>query len=348
MSGGVDSALSAALLKEAGYDVYGVFIKIWQPEFLECTWEEDRLDALRTAAALGIPFQMVDFSDAYREHVIEAMLAGYRDGLTPNPDVLCNRFIKFGALLKWADTAGFAYVATGHHARIETAFSDAPALLRGIDGAKDQSYFLWQLTQGDLRRTLLPVGNMEKAAVRSEAQRRNLPVAEKPDSQGLCFVGDIDMHTFLSRFLSVVPGELVDGAGAVIGEHRGAALYTLGQRHGLSVTNASYSQQPLYVTAIDVHQNRVTVAPTVREARRSTVYIERTNWMREKPHINKMYHAEVRYHQGAQACTVAQLEGDTAVVTFRDPQLAVPGQSLVLYENEMCLGGGVIAPADRS
>lgn len=206
LSGGVDSAVTAALLKERGYSVTGVFIKIWQPEFVECTWREDRLDAMRVAAALQIPFKEIDLSDVYKREVIDDMLKGYKNGITPNPDVLCNKYIKFGALWDWAKKNGADKLATGHHARVRETEDGAFELLRGVDDNKDQSYFLWQLTGDDLSHTLMPVGEMTKEEVRALARKYNLPVANKPDSQGLCFVGHIDMHDFLKKMLKTKPG----------------------------------------------------------------------------------------------------------------------------------------------
>jgi tRNA-specific 2-thiouridylase len=200
LSGGVDSAVSAALLKDAGHSVVGVFIKIWQPEFLECTWAKDRLDAMRVAAALGIPFREVDLSQEYKRDVVGEMIRSYSAGETPNPDVTCNRAIKFGAFASWAHDQGADAVATGHYARVRKTFGEAQ-LLRGVDSAKDQSYFLYQLSSRDLLRVMFPVGEMKKDAVRAKARRFNLPVAAKADSQGLCFVGDVSMRDFLKRFI---------------------------------------------------------------------------------------------------------------------------------------------------
>ena len=199
LSGGVDSAVSAALLKEAGYEVTGVFIKIWQPEFIECTWKDDRLDAMRVCAALDIPFRELDLSEQYKKEVVEKMVADYARGVTPNPDVLCNAEIKFGAFAAWAKREGAASIATGHYAQKKDAVGHFE-LLRAHDTAKDQSYFLYRLTQADLSRALFPIGGMEKSEVRAQAKRFKLPVADKPDSQGLCFVGESRCVTF-SRVL---------------------------------------------------------------------------------------------------------------------------------------------------
>lgn len=344
LSGGVDSAVAASLLVEQGYDVTGVFIKIWQPEFLECTWEEDRLDAMRVAAALGIPFRTVDLSDTYHDTVIRDMLAGYRAGRTPNPDVLCNRAVKFGAFLTYARNAGASYVATGHHAQLVRT-EHGIELHRGVDPEKDQTYFLWQLDQDMCDHSLFPVGGMTKAAVRRYARRRGLPVAEKPDSQGLCFVGDVDMQTFLTRFIDVSEGDVYALDGSRIGTHRGAALYTIGQRHGFDITAPSHAGVPHYVTAIDVTHNQLFVSTKPEDGKRRRILLEQTNWITGAPPGDAQTTAMIRYRQGPQACRLTHDDG-TWSATFDTPQLAAPGQSFVAYQGVRCLGGGIIANAD--
>src|SRR3989344_2576606 len=248
LSGGGGSAVSAGILKEQGYEVTGCFIKRWQPEFIECSWREDRLDAMRVAASLGIPFREIGLSDEYKEEVVDGMVADYARGTTPNPDVLCNTSIKFGHFMKWALAEGADYIATGHYARLRQGFGGQARieLLRGADHNKDQSYFLWQLGQEELSRTLFPVGELTKHEVRALAKRFGLPNSGKPDSQGLCFVGDVSMEEFLARFIPLIPGSVVDVSGKTIGEHQGAALYTVGQRHGFS-SSGSASMRPHYV-----------------------------------------------------------------------------------------------------
>jgi tRNA-specific 2-thiouridylase len=205
MSGGVDSSLSAALLLEQGYDVTGVFIKVWQPDFVECTWKEDRLDAMRVAAHLGIPFVTLDLEQEYKQGVIDYMIEEYRIGRTPNPDVMCNREVKFGAFWKWAQAQGADYIATGHYAQ-----TDGIRLLASQDVNKDQTYFLWTLTQKDLSHVLFPIGHMVKDDVRREAEKRNLTTSFKKDSQGLCFVGTIDIKTLLKEYIKEKPGDVCD------------------------------------------------------------------------------------------------------------------------------------------
>jgi tRNA-specific 2-thiouridylase len=336
LSGGVDSAVSAALLKERGFNVVGAFIKIWQPEFIECTWREDRLDAMRVCAALEIPFREIDLSDEYKKDVVENMIEDYRKGITPNPDVLCNRSIKFGHFAKWALLSGADLIATGHYARIRNS-SGAFELLRGADANKDQSYFLHRLDQKDLSHALFPVGEYPKAEVRSLAKRFDLSVAEKPDSQGLCFVGDVSMKDFLSRYIPLERGSVVDGRGKAIGEHAGAALYTVGERHGFSAKGAS----PLYVVGTDIENNIVQVSPKTEDAARGSVTLSDIHWIGNAPESPLRVSAQARYREKPFAVAIEH-NGSRISVEFDAPRIVAPGQSLVFYENDICLGGGII------
>lgn len=345
LSGGVDSAVSAALLQEQGYDVTGVFIKIWQPEFLECTWREDRLDAMRVCAALGIPFKEIDLSDEYKTEVVERMVRDYARGITPNPDVLCNQHIKFGSFAKWAKAEGVHGIATGHYAR-KREVGGHLELLRAKDISKDQSYFLYRLGQLDLARTMFPVGGMLKSEVRALAQRFNLPVAKKHDSQGLCFVGDVSMAEFLKRFIPLVPGAVLCG-GKVVGEHEGAALYTIGQRHGFSAPQDSASH-PYYVIGTDVVQNHVYVSERREDAGRLSCTLSDVHWVYRESKLPCTLRTQARYHEQSIPVTLAKDEGGY-VATFEQSHIASPGQSLVFYESagkqdegEVCLGGGII------
>ena len=338
LSGGVDSAVSAALLKRQGLDVTGVFIKIWQPEFLECTWKEDRLDAMRVCAALDIPFRELDLSSEYKKEVVETMVADYRRGVTPNPDVLCNRSIKFGAFAEWAKAEGAEAIATGHYAQKKDAVGHYE-LMRAVDASKDQSYFLYRLKQTDLARAIFPIGGLLKSEVRAEAKRLALPVAHKPDSQGLCFVGDVSMRDFLARYVAVAPGDVIDESGKVIGEHEGAALYTLGQRHGFTLSAASGT--PQYVTGTDIEKNIVRVSARREDGARKSVLLMDTSWVYREPALDRAYLAQARYHEQPVSVTLSK-EGETLRATFNSPHIASPGQSLVLYEGDSCLGGGVI------
>lgn len=338
LSGGVDSAVSAALLKEHGYNVVGAFIKIWQPEFIECTWERDRLDAMRVCAALEIPFREIDLSAEYKREVIADLIEGYKNGITPNPDVLCNRVIKFGSFAKWAFEEGADYIATGHYARVEER-GGRHVLLRGKDTNKDQSYFLWQLTPRDLEKTIFPVGDLRKDEVRGWARKFDLPVAKKPDSQGLCFVGDIAMSEFLARYIPLMQGDVLDENGAVVGRHDGVALYTLGQRHGFTVSNQG-DAGPHFVIARDIKRNTITISSDRERAATREVRIADSNWYNAAPKVERAL-AQVRYREEPVGATLVT-DGDTAVVTLDAPRIAAAGQSLVLYRGNELLGGGTI------
>lgn len=338
LSGGVDSAVSAALLKSQGYDVVGVFIKIWQPEFLECTWKEDRLDALRVCAALGIPFREIDLSEEYKKEVVTDMITNYSRGITPNPDVLCNQHIKFGAFLRWARAEGARYIATGHYARIKKE-AGGYRLLRGKDSQKDQSYFLWKLKQEDLQYIIFPVGEYTKPEVRTFAKEYGLPNAGRPDSQGLCFVGDVGIDEFLGRFLTTEEGNVLDMHGHIKGRHKGAMLYTVGQRHGFEVGGGE--NVPHYVIGLDVQKNEITVSTKKEDAARTNFHIQNLHWITAR-NLPLSCTAEVRYRDAARPCTIGA-EGNTWSVEFTEPVIASPGQSLVLYEGDVCLGGGIIS-----
>lgn len=335
ISGGVDSAVSAALLKEAGYDVVGAFIKIWRPEFIECPWQKERLDAMRICAHLGIPFREIDLSDEYKKEVIDDMIANYTAGRTPNPDVLCNRHIKFGAFKDWAHREGADLVATGHYAQVVKE-SDRYELHRGKDTNKDQSYFLWRLTETDLATTLFPVGGYTKPEVRALAEKFKLPVAAKKDSQGLCFVGEVTMRDFLARYIDLTKGKVLDEQGGIIGEHDGAALYTLGERHGFRVENAGPSEAPQYVVSVDAKANTITVAKDKEEAKREKVRLTDMSWVNDVPASIEAA-AQVRYRE-----TPVAMHFEDGNVRFHEKHLAPPGQSLVIYDGNRLVGGGVV------
>lgn len=342
LSGGVDSAVSAALLKHSGHAVTGAFIKIWSPEFMECSWREDRLDAMRVAAALEIPFVEVDLSDAYKLSVIDDMTAAYARGQTPNPDVLCNEKIKFGAFLSWAIGEGAEFVATGHYARI--CQDDILTLRRGVDRDKDQSYFLHRLDQKQLARIMFPIGDYRKSDVRALAGRFALPNAARPDSQGLCFVGGIQIDEFLSHYTPLREGDVLDTAGNRIGTHKGAAAYTVGQRHGFTTDKSDLSAQvrlvisePHYVVATDVAENTVTVSTNREDAARQSVRITNAHWISGVPTEGSVL-VQTRYREEP---VRAKVFGD--MVRFDTPQICAAGQSLVAYEDDVCLGGGWIS-----
>ena len=267
LSGGVDSSVSAAILKSQGYKVKGVFIKVWQPGIAltgGCTWREDRLDAMRVCTKLDIPFYTLDLQKKYKKEVVDYMIREYKEGRTPNPDIMCNKHIKFGGFFDWAMKNGADYVATGHYARVNKTSSDY-LLLAGRDKNKDQSYFLWALTQRELSKTLFPVGNIKKTDVRRLARKYGLPTASKKDSQGVCFIGKIDMADFLKHFLKTKPGKVLGEKGEIIGIHQGAELYTIGQRHGFNITHISPNSGRNFVIEKNIKNNTITVSNIILE-----------------------------------------------------------------------------------
>lgn len=346
VSGGVDSSVSAALLKEAGHDVVGVFLRVWQPEFLSCTWRDDRTDAKRVCATLGIPFLELDCADVYKQKVVDYMIAEYRMGRTPNPDVMCNGAVKFGVFYDTAMRMGADIVATGHYARVGKTDDDTPTLLAGVDPEKDQSYFLWNIQKEHLAHIMFPIGDKIKRDVRTLAEQFNLHTATKKDSQGVCFLGKLDMHDFLAHFIETKPGDVLNDAGEVIGHHDGATFLTLGQRHGFIITTKTPHDKPYYIIAKDVEHNTITVrnATAVEHNHPSSQYIalSHTNWL-TPPAPGKTYDARLRYRQKLFHVEMKEMTGTTARIQCDEPQAFVPiGQSLVLYDGDRCLGGGII------
>jgi tRNA-specific 2-thiouridylase len=364
MSGGVDSSVSAALLKKAGYDVTGVFIKVWQPKWFECTWREDRLDAMRVAAKLDIPFVTLDLESEYKKEVVDYMIAEYKAGRTPNPDVMCNKYVKFGGFYKWAMAQGADYVATGHYARSTSVKSRKERvvgdtkddglstfdcrLLTGSDVNKDQSYFLWTLTADQLAHTLFPIGDMEKPVVRKYAERFELATAFKKDSQGLCFIGKVDIKDFLKRYIEPKSGDVLSTEGRVIGFHDGATFFTIGERHGFVITKKGTQDEAYYVVAKDMEQNTITVSPISQIKQYgsavSQVNLSKVNIISpSEVKLNHQYTARARYRQELFGCKIKDFSGSTLQIEFDTPQESIsPGQSLVLYAGDVCLGGGII------
>ncbi len=372
LSGGVDSSVSAALLKKAGYDVTGVFIKVWTPDFIPCTWKEDRLDAMRVCAKLQIPFVTLDLEKEYKKEVVDYMIALYRAGKTPNPDVMCNAHIKFGGFYKWAMAQGADYVATGHYARLrEIKYQKSKIknyeLLSGTDKDKDQSYFLWQIKQEQLSRILFPVSGMLKPEVRKLAKKFGLITADKKDSQGLCFLGKIDMKEFLKNYIKPKAGNVLDERGEIVGTHDGAIFFTLGERHGFKITQhgtRNIEQKPYYIISKNVKKNTITVShdpkTSVGGDSRTIFEIEKVNWLSRAPAAGATLSARIRYRQPLQ---LAQIHEDTvntrisadghqrksalssAKISVRFTQAqsgGAAGQSIVIYAGEQCLGGGII------
>lgn len=351
ISGGVDSSVAALLLLEQGYDVHGVFMKNWEDtyEVGYCSENEDWEDAHEVCQTLNIPLHNVNFSSQYWERVFEIFLKEHRQGRTPNPDILCNREIKFKAFLDHAFCRlGADYIATGHYARTVT-FNGATHLLKGKDTAKDQSYFLYTLSKTQLRHTLFPVGDLVKQQVRTLAAENNLVTHDKKDSTGICFIGERRFREFLNRYLPAQPGKMLTASGEYMGDHMGSMFYTLGQRHGLGIGgSAKNSSEPWYVVDKDCKNNVLVIAqgndnPLLYHRR---LRASELHWIRsELPATPFHCWAKNRYRQPDQACVIDSIDTttNTCQVTFVQPQRALtPGQSIVFYINEECLGGGII------
>lgn len=342
LSGGVDSSVSAVLLKKSGHNVVGVFIRTWQPDFIECTFREDRLDAMRVAAHLGIPFLECDAENKYKTAVAEYMIEEYRAGRTPNPDVMCNREIKFGVFWDFAKKHGADYIATGHYAQIEKN-----KLKKAVDPSKDQAYFLYRLTSDDLEHTIFPIGNLKKTEVRKLAEKFNLPNAIKKDSQGICMLGDLDLKNFLTHYISQKRGDVLSEEGKIIGHHEGSIFLTLGERHGFTITEKTPNDGRYYIVAKDIKNNSITIS-SKRGGRDGSfnsskeIKISKCSWVGEEPKSGRKYTAEVRYHGEYLRCQIIEIKGASAVIAFDNPILVAPGQSVVIFDSKICLGGGIV------
>ncbi len=335
MSGGVDSSVTAALLKQQGYDVTGVYMKNWSqdlPGFV-CPWKEDYQDAKRVAVQLGIDFKMYDFETQYRQKVVDYMVAEYQAGRTPNPDVMCNQEVKFKLFLEACLEDGAELIATGHYARIKDG-----QLLTGLDKNKDQSYFLYRVTSEALSKSLMPIGELEKPEVRKLAAKFGLATADKKDSQGICFVGKVGIKEFLLHELGVQPhGPIIDQQGREIGQHDGAIFYTIGQRHGLDVGGGL----PYYVSRKDIKTNTIYVTTNLDDANLWTkeIKLQDLHWINSEPEAGKTYQARLRYRGPLINCTA---EGDKLIL--EEPQRGLAsGQSAVIYDGDHVLGGGIIS-----
>ena len=346
MSGGVDSSVSAALLKKQGYDVTGVFIKVWQPKFFECTWKQDRLDAMRVCARLDIPFFTLNLEKEYKKEVVDYMIREYKVGKTPNPDVMCNKYVKFGGFFDWAMKQGADFVATGHYARIRKV-KNKTQILAGTDKNKDQSYFLWTLTQKQLSKTLFPVGDIEKPEVRKLAENFGLSTAIKKDSQGLCFIGKIDIKDFLKNYIKERKGKVLDENRKIIGEHDGAFYLTVGQRHGFKITEKTPNDLPYYIINKNIKNNTITVSQDSKkiiENNSKIIVLNNINWISgQAPDLSKKYSARIRYRQPLEECKIIEKSAGKFELHFTKSQKAITsGQSAVIYDKEVCLGGGII------
>ena len=349
LSGGVDSSVSAAILKWQGFNVVGLFMRNWEEKdgAGHCTTEEDFEDVKRVAEHLDVPYYSMNFAGQYMERVFEEFLRGLKAGYTPNPDILCNREIKFGPFLDYAKSLGASYIATGHYARVLKSARGGVNLLKGLDETKDQSYFLCGLSQRQLGNVLFPVGGLKKSQVREIAEGLNLPVAKKKDSTGICFIGERKFREFLQTYLGNQEGDIVTTNGENVGRHVGLMYYTLGQKKGLGIGGrvGAKEGEGWIVLSKDLDKNQLVVSNgecEVLYARELTA--SDFNWIAGAPPAESFNcTAKVRYRQSDQACSVEILKGNRVRVTFSQPQRAItPGQWVVLYDGEICLGGGVI------
>lgn len=337
ISGGVDSSVAAILLKKAGYQVEGVFAKVWQPDFIECTWRDEMKDAMRVCAKLEIPFHFLNLENEYKQHVADYMISEYQAGRTPNPDVMCNTYIKFGFIYDFAMKNGFGAVATGHYAQNKNG-----QLYRGVDSNKDQSYFIWNVDTEKFKHILFPIGHIEKSEVRKIAEANGLFTSEKKDSQGLCFIGPVDMKTFLKKLITTKPGKVYTQDGIEVGTHEGVELYTIGERHGFSVSPEykNTDDDALFVIDKNIKENKLIVAskaPLIQE-------VEITNTIFHTLIENKTdIQVQFRYRQKPIEGTLV-FRDNTIKILFNDelPTFVAHGQSAVFYTDGHCLGGGVV------
>ena len=358
LSGGVDSSVAALLLKEQGYRVIGLFMKNWEDDDTDedCSTRQDLIDVMSVTDILGIDVEVVNFASEYRDRVFSTFLQEYNAGRTPNPDVLCNAEIKFAAFLDHAIALGADYIATGHYAGLQD-FDGKRQLLKAEDGNKDQSYFLYRLNQTQLKPALFPLANWLKPDVRAKAEAAGLPVAKKKDSTGICFIGERPFNDFLQRYVPQNPGEIRDlDSGKLLGTHQGLAFHTLGQRKGLHIggvkghdKEGSGEHDAWYVARKDMAAN---VLYVVSGHDHPALYVDEVtitdmNWIvGEAPHTHWVYTAKTRYRAPDAPCEIERIDDQRAVIRFAEPQWAVtPGQSLVMYESRVCLGGVIIESA---
>lgn len=348
MSGGVDSSVSALLLKQQGYDVVGVFMKNWDDTNDDgvCTATEDYEDVAKVADEIGIPYYGINFEKEYWDRVFTYFLDEYKAGRTPNPDVMCNKEIKFKAFLDYADQLDADYIAMGHYAQVETDANGVTHMLRGADKGKDQTYFLSQLSQDQLKKSMFPIGHLQKKEVRAIAEAAGLATAKKKDSTGICFIGERNFKHFLSEFLPAQPGVMMTRDGQVMGEHSGLMYYTIGQRYGLGIGGSTENSEPWFVTGKDIEKNILYVGQGFNnpDLMASSLDCSGISFATgTKPGDEFHVTAKFRYRQPDTGVTVKMTGSDTAVVTFDEPVRAItPGQAVVFYDGAECLGGGTI------
>jgi len=355
MSGGVDSSVAAALLKAQGYRVIGIFMKNWTENFnfgknnsffnaTLCPWAEDQEDMRKVCTQLDIPFYTFDFEEEYKNRVINYFFEGYQKGITPNPDIMCNKEIKFKLFLEKSIRLGADLIATGHYARVKTTGQEKSRvyhLLKGKDPNKDQSYFLYTLNQEKLKKVLFPIGDYDKQKIRKIARKLNLATHDKKDSQGICFIGEVDLEKFLKTRIKRKVGKVITTAGEIVGKHEGISFYTIGQRRGLKIGGGI----PYYVAAKDLKSNTLIVAKGNQDLKLYNDQLIATNlsWVAKEPKYPFNCLAKIRYRQNDQKATVSCLSKDSVGVKFNSPQRAItPGQSVVFYHNDSVIGGGII------
>lgn len=346
LSGGVDSAVAAWLLKEQGYEISGAYIRTWMNEEMplaDCPAQQDIEDSRAVAMHLGIDYEIVNLVNEYREHVVNYLVDGYRRGITPNPDIMCNREMKFGIFLDYALEAGFDGIATGHYVRKLTKDDGSYDLLEGLDKNKDQTYFLALLRQAQIQKALFPLGELKKPRVRACALEQNLPNATKKDSQGICFLGDMNISRFLEHYIEDKPGNIVNPEGKVLGQHRGLHRYTTGQRRGIGVP--SNTDNEFYVvTGLDMERNELIVAFDQIDSPglfTSEVEVYDLSFLNRPVTKSCRLLAKPRYRDPSQTITYTPIDDKRAKVTFDEPQRALsPGQIIALYDGDQLLGGG--------
>ncbi len=352
LSGGVDSAVAALLLQKAGHTVSAVYMRTWMDEestslFAQCPWEEDRDSARAVAEFLNIPFRVINMIDAYQERVVQYLVESYRSGITPNPDTMCNREIKFGVLIDYAKKEGFEALATGHYCQRRENADGCVDLLEGIDPLKDQSYFLSRIHQDALQFARFPIGSLKKEAVRRMAEEAHLPNAKRKDSQGICFLGKVSIQDFLQQYIPNTPGDIVNLDGKVLGQHNGLHRYTLGQRKGIGVpSNTDYKNY--VVIRKDIKNNQLIVAfdeMTTEGLYRSHACIKELHWI-NKPILEKTFLlARPRYRDPAESALFEPNKNSpcSATLTFEKPQRALaPGQIMAIYSHNILLGSGIL------
>jgi tRNA-uridine 2-sulfurtransferase len=342
LSGGVDSSVAGLMLKAQGYDVTGVYIKCWDVKEDGCAADEDKAYAVQTAIKLGIKFETLDFRKEYQKKVIDYFYNEYSKGRTPNPDVMCNKEIKFGIFYDWAVKNGFYYVSTGHYARVIKT-GDEFQLLKGKDPSKDQSYFLYLLDQKHLSNVLFPLGDLKKTQVRKMAKENKLPSAARPDSMGICFIGEVNIKEFLEKRIKHVPGKVLDTKGNMIGKHDGVWFFTIGQRHGFKLDK--YSASPMYVIDKNPDRNELIVGKE-KDTYRKSFKVGDVHWIGNKNFLNKKesFDCEVRIrHLGKMFKAKVKKNSGTFEINLEKPVFGVaPGQSCVFYQGDVVLGGGII------